>query len=500
MALIIITTLGILTAAMASLVASNDHAFGRDRQETLAFNSAEAGINYGVAEIVRTYDSTGAAAPNATIGSAGSPVVAPAKTGNAGWWAVKTAVVPATNPVTYKWVIYAKATSPNGNVVRMVSADLPSAYHPGTPVPTSTAWHYGLFVANPTTCFGPQGNADITISVYVNGNICVGSTGNISEPTGSSGGTIHVYATGTVQLSSGGKVGAASKKIADITSTGCKDKNGTPCNNQNATNVYAIQYNGVAPKLTKPPVPAGIYTSADWSHPTCISTSGYTTFTFDSNSSADLSLGTVGNSQLFPSSKYDCTVYDASHTNIVGRLAWDPATQVWTAQGLIYIDGSVQISSNTQISYQTPMLNSTWGKTAGMYIAGSVTTNGGSSLCGPGSTGGSGTCTPIKWNPTLGVLFITVLNQANAGVGWQMNGNAVYQVALYIDKGSYSNSGNAYVVGPVIADSAVIKGTSTSTDVPDVPSLIPGGTTVSPATITWSRLGSWRQCSTTSCG
>ena len=102
--------------------------------------------------------------------------------------------------------------------------------------------------------------------------------------------------------------------------------------------------------------------------------------------------------------------------------------------------------------------------------------------------------------PHPGVLFITVLNQANAGVGWQMNGNAVYQVALYIDKGSYSNSGNAYVVGPVITDSAVVKGTSTSTDVPDVPSLVPGGATESPATITWSRLGSWRQCSTTSCG
>lgn len=499
LALVVVGTMAILTAALATLVTSNQTAVGRDRQETLAFNAAEAALNYGIAAIVKTHDPSGAAAPGTTIGTEAAPVTSPAKTGTAYWWAVKTAITPATTPATYKWLIYAKGRSQDGHITRYLSTELPSIYQAGSIIPASTAWHYGLFVANPTGCVGPQGNADITISLYVNGNICVGSSGNISEPSGSTGGTLHVYATGTVQLSNGGKIGLPSRKIADITSSGCKDRNGTPCNNQSATNVYALQYNGIAPKLGKPVVPSGAYANGNWSSPACVTGSGYTTFDFDSNTTADRSLGTIGNSELFPSANYDCTVLNSSLTP-VGRLAWNAATKTLTAQGLVYIDGSVSISSNTQVSYVTPTFNTEWGATAGIYVAGTVTTNGGSSFCGPGAIAGSGTCTPTTWNANSGVLFFTILNQGNAATAWQMNGNAVYQVAMYIDKGSFANSGNAFVVGPVITDDATIKGTSSITDVPNVPPQVAGGTTTTPGTTVWvPPRGTWRQCLGTGC-
>src|SRR5689334_8958209 len=51
LALIVVTALSITTAALAQLIQSNEHAFGRDRQEERAFNIAEAGINYGASHL-----------------------------------------------------------------------------------------------------------------------------------------------------------------------------------------------------------------------------------------------------------------------------------------------------------------------------------------------------------------------------------------------------------------------------------------------------------------
>jgi Tfp pilus assembly protein PilX len=59
LALLITSALTITTAGLALLVTSNEHAFGRDRQETLAFNTAEAGLNYAVAYLAKTTDPNG---------------------------------------------------------------------------------------------------------------------------------------------------------------------------------------------------------------------------------------------------------------------------------------------------------------------------------------------------------------------------------------------------------------------------------------------------------
>ena len=56
MALLIVAALSISTASIATLVTSNEHFFGRDRQETLAFNTAEAGVNYAIATLAQGVD------------------------------------------------------------------------------------------------------------------------------------------------------------------------------------------------------------------------------------------------------------------------------------------------------------------------------------------------------------------------------------------------------------------------------------------------------------
>src|SRR5438128_11939275 len=62
LALLVVAALSISTAALATLITSNEHAFGRDRQETLAFNTAEAGLNYSISYLAQTTDPNGSAA------------------------------------------------------------------------------------------------------------------------------------------------------------------------------------------------------------------------------------------------------------------------------------------------------------------------------------------------------------------------------------------------------------------------------------------------------
>ena len=59
LSLLVVAALSITTAALAQLVASNEHAFGRDRQARLAFNTAEAGLNYGISYLAQTTDPSG---------------------------------------------------------------------------------------------------------------------------------------------------------------------------------------------------------------------------------------------------------------------------------------------------------------------------------------------------------------------------------------------------------------------------------------------------------
>src|SRR5689334_19064900 len=72
LALLITAALSISTAALATLITSNEHAFGRDRQETLAFNTAEAGLNYAISYLAQTTDPNGSAAIGTQEPSQGS--------------------------------------------------------------------------------------------------------------------------------------------------------------------------------------------------------------------------------------------------------------------------------------------------------------------------------------------------------------------------------------------------------------------------------------------
>ena len=484
LALLVVAALSVSTAALAQLVTSNEHAFGRDRQETLAFNSAEAGVNYGVSYLSVTGDPSGGAAPGALVGSSTSPQPYPAGTGDGGWWAVK-------GP-NNTWRIWATGTSPTGQVIREVSVKVKAVTAPGTTVPASTAWTYGLFVGNPgASCFTPTGSANLTISIYVKG--CINLSGNvgIAEP-GASVGTVKVYAETTLAFSSGAaQIGTSSQRVYSVIAPGgCTGKSGNACSagspQGSTSKVYAQNYGGPSQNIPKPPMNPDVdaYNKGDWANPNC--TVG--TFTFDNDSTRNKSLGNV---DLFPSSSYNCSVHaPGAPSTIVGTLAWNNTTKVLTGSGLIFVDGDLQLNSNTATSYSA-------GTFLSLYVDGTVGMNGTAAFCGPPSVPSGGTCSTPKWDGAVGAIAVTAVNAQGSGnplaIGWKANGGVYYDVAAYV-VGQYSTSGNSGITGPVICDTASVSGNGSQSDVSNPPPGTPGSTTTSPGTTQWGVIpASWQQ-------
>ncbi len=487
LALLVVAALSISTAALAQLVTSNEHAFGRDRQQTLAFNTAEAGISYGVSTLAATVDPTGIRAVG-PYGSSTAPNPYPAGTtsgtGGGGWWAQKL------NPTT--WQIWATGTSPTGAVIREVSVKVKSVTAPGTTIPASTAWTYGIFVGNPgASCFTPTGSANLTISIYVKG--CIDLSGNvgISEP-GASVGTVKVYAETTLRFSSGSaQIGTSSQRVYSVIAPGgCTGRSGNICSagtpQGSTSRVYAQNYVGPSQNIPKPPMNPDVdaYNKGDWANPVCTTGS----FTFDNDGARNKSLGNV---DLFPSSSYNCSVHAVGDpSTIVGTLAWNKMTKVLTGSGLIFIDGDLQLNSNTATSYGS-------GTFLSLYIDGTVQMNGTAAFCGPPSVPSGSTCSTPKWDGAVGAIAITAVNQQGNGnplaIGWRGNGTVYYDVAAYV-VGQYSTNGNTGITGPVITDTASVAGNGSQTDVSNPPPDTPGSTTTSPGTTQWGVIpASWQQ-------
>ena len=500
-ALLITSALTITTAALAELIASNEHSFGRDRQETLAFNTAEAGLNYAISYLAKTGDANGSAAIHAQEPTQSGSYVAfsstrptsyhtfgagtPQGTGSGEWWAEKSA--------TKTWTIWATGLSSNSAVERELSTRVLSKTVPGTFTPASQAWSYGLFVASPgPSCFTPQGNADLDISIYVNGCIKVSGSAGIAEPTASTGNTIQVFALTTISVTGSSSIGKSSKWIKSVTAlNGCTDGNGAHpaiCSNSNTSHVYAYGHFGTGTAITKPSIdPDGIYAMADWHNGPDCTGSGYPTF--DNNGTRNTS---APSPSLFPGTSYSCTVYQtAAHTGTpVGILNWNATTHVLTTTGTLFFDSNLSISGGG-LSYTTPA-QSGLGQGAVFYFDGTVTLNGNSAICGPPATPSGSSCSG-KWDGTQGALVIEAINHQNDATTWTANGTAEYNIAAYV-VGLYKNNGSAQVTGPVITDTALVSGTGNSSDLSNPPPNTSGGSTTATGATTWGVIpGTWQQ-------
>ena len=489
MALGFMAVMAISTAAIATLVTSNEKAFSRDREETRALNIAEAGVNDGLAYINENVSDLGLPA-NTQVPSSGWQTRA-YDGGSFRWRATKLSQDAASGLGT--WVVTAVGTSPTGAVSRQVSIKT-TATTTSTSFSASQAWTYGLFVASPSGCANMLGSVAVTMRVYIQGDLCMNGGASIANPP--SGSKVSVFVGGTLTISGGPTIGASANRISNFTSVGgCKSGSafsptfcgsGTTPPGGSTSKVWADTYNTAQPAITKPLIyPAAIYTSGDWRNPVCSTGS----FTFDTDTVRNTS---VGNFTLMPSSSFDCTVYtNSSHTTVRGRLAWNNSTKVLTAQGTVFVDGNLRVTGGSG-SYLAPELPGQ-GKGATLYVNGTVTSSGNSTLCGPGATPSGSACTGL-WDASDGeALAIVAVNAGGASVGWSMTGNAEWNVISYV-VGEYDDGGTAHVTGPIITDKAKVHGTPDTTDVLDPPDGAPGSAYTTQSAAWGTTLnGSWTQ-------
>jgi hypothetical protein len=464
MAVIVVAALTISTAAIIQLTTSNQRAFTRDRLETRAFNTAEEGLNNGIATL-RSFDN-GSRPQNSTYGSSGSPVAC--CSGLGGWWALKS------SPTV--WTVWAIGRAPNGDVLRTLSAQA-NADTVTTTTQPSLAWSNGFFVGSASGCTNMVGTATLTIPVWIAGDLCLNGTNQIEEPSSSGARTVSLHVGGQLRITGSARVGSSSRSILSANIVGGCRRNGNAqvCSNSAQSRVYASTYTATQSTLTKPPVyPDSEYASGLWSARVCSTGS----FTFDNDTTRNMSVGSI---DLFPSSNYDCRVYNASSVE-VGRLAWNNATRTLTIDGKVFLDGNLALNGGDQAQYAG---------FGAIFVNGTVTTNGNSTLCGPGATVNGSTCNGL-WDSNLGALGIVALNANNVSPAWSMSGNAEYNVLAYV-VGHFSETGTSKVTGPVVTDSAVVAGTPDHTADSDPPPEMPGASTTTSAA-TWSTVpGSWRQ-------
>jgi hypothetical protein len=368
--------------------------------------------------------------------------------------------------------VTATATSPDGKIHKTVQE---TVYWQSTSQSVAQVFEYGLVVDNAgAACVDTHGTTPIVLkNVWISGDFCPAGNVGLLPPAANTG---SVYIGGQYQGRNNTSIGSGTLPYgsADIVG-GCTNQGKAEiCSDSANSNVFASGAPSVDPSsLELPTIDAtNTYAEADWHNPTCSQGS----FTFDSDS---IQNGTTPTTTLLPNTaSFNCTVKD-SGGNTVGTLAWNNTTKALSISGTIWIDGNVDLSNS-----------GTYTGNGTIYVNGVITGASNITVCGPGNTTPSGYGCPGTWDATQGNLGVVVVNPSNAATAFNRTGNGELDFTLLVNQG-YTDSGGTVVMGPVLADTASIGGSSGSI----VPSAPPDSfpSTVQ-LTASWVvQPGSWRQ-------
>jgi hypothetical protein len=160
--------------------------------------------------------------------------------------------------------------------------------------------------------------------------------------------------------------------------------------------------------------------------------------------------------------------YDYTCKTADGELSWNRATRTLTVQGVIYIDGSVTVTT----SGNQPVIYKGWGNNgactsdgscqAVLFLSGTFL-NRGEHLC---AVAGSNDCDPNGWDPNKKLLIILTRGQGGQlpvgdGVNVITNG-ATFQGGLYARYRIVTGQGG-WVQGPLVSGTeTVVVGQSTT--------------------------------------
>lgn len=492
LALVVMLALTLSSAGVIGYMTSNQNSFSRDSQENRALDIAEAGLQQGIATVtqwdpqlnrLRYPDSTGSL-PSTSYSFDG---------GNGTFSAIKTKAY-KSGDTTDVWTVTATATY--GKVTRTVTQQ---TYATASTTPPSPVYGYGLYVAGDAGgCTTVSGSISIQANIWIGNDFCPGGNTTVTSPADN---TLTMYVGGAFRGGNNVTIGSAANRLKQASIVkGCYNgSSSVVCSNNSGqqktqSGVFAVPggYNSQSQTLVKPTVdPASIYANGNWTSPTCVSGSGYQSFTFEPN--ATRSNNPTNTVTLDQNKSYDCTVSGTGG----GHIAYNASTKTLTVTGAIFIDGNLNVYNN---------INYSAGSNGTIYINGTVDAKG--DICGPPTTASGNNCVGGTWNPTVstggGQIEIVAMNVGSCppnhtpgcdsnSQGWKVSGSGELDIFTFVvgQINSTGNGSSGNFKGPIIANAASLNGGGGISYTGNPPDQAPGGSTV---ISTWGVVpSSWRQ-------
>ncbi len=507
MTMLVLMILAISLTSIIYFTTSNQRTSHYQKASQLARALAEAGVNNAISIVsnpanVNSRMNDGINTPTALLPDQAHAYTSTYPGGSVKWWG--TFDWPKS-----VWTLHATSTvdNPTGpnaaDIHRTMTAKI-QVYPPPSTSLTVGVWNW---IYSPATGSGGcdttmDNSVTIQVPLWVGGNLCLRNTVKIQRA---------VYVGGWLNLGTAqAAVGSSSSPVSEAyvggsgsPLAGCWYLNNpvyTPCvvdgtrvsgtaakTNVWASNLYSPQSGGIPPAsvfngISAPPIcwgpgdcagdPVGGWysvASPGPKHPCEVastSPAGNQLPVFESPGDSLVNESVPGVFNLTPDA-YDYTCKTAG-----GELSWNRATRTLTAQGVIYIDGSVTVTT----SGNQPVVYSGWGDNgactadgscqAALFLSGTFLDRG-EHLCAVAT---ANDCDPSTWDPNKKLLII--LTRSNGGqlpstdgVNVITNG-ATFQGGLYARYNIVTGQGG-WVQGPLVSGShAIVVGQSTTLTFP----------------------------------
>jgi Tfp pilus assembly protein PilX len=486
-ALIVLTFLAISLSTVMFFTAGNQRNSNYQKSAQLSTSLAQAGVNDAISVLANPNNSaileTQCGPTGAVLPCSASPASVTYNGNAVKYWG-------SLDTTTETWTVFGRATVPNPTgsaaIVKQVSAKL----NVNPPVSNNFqvgVWNtvYSPFGPTPGVCDTSIGQGiNISVPVYVGGNLCMGQNATITKP---------VYVGGFLFFSNKqSSIGSNAAKINSAhVGSYCQVQNaGTqvnPCKSEPVggsnpnTNIWvtgaptnltgpASDFVGIqAPKIcwsgaaaevasgacTNTP-PGGWYTFASPGpyHPCSTGSSGTTpNFDQDANGVAggqppngmnDTYQSTAFN--LTPGADYTCTTNQ-------GQLSWNATTRTLTVVGTIFFDGSITMttSGNTPITYTGSGACATAGSCQSViYASGDISVSS-EKLCASLNSQGND-CDWTNWNPNNKMLIFASNGPTGVTVGPSQTS---FQGGLYATN-TVTTGQSAVTEGPLVSGTKTV--------------------------------------------
>lgn len=477
LAIMLVVTIMVTSVIAYTSSSSRDASIKRSGQSAYAL--AEAAVNQALAQLYpHYYSSSGTANNNSTMYSASwftgtssqqSPTSSAACTATSScmaWSVVSWTPTGSAGINKGTLVLRGRGTAQNPTgaapLTRTVTESV-QVLQPPTKVQTPTYW-LGIYS-------GATGNTcDLTLAqgvtasapIYVAGNLCVNGSASING----AGVTLRVLGNITIQ-NGGSNIGGTTAVNSVKVGGGCVKGSGSlapPCKiNTASTQIWDQSGNTNAPVPTPDPLPAVDWTGvqAQQAAATTSCTAGYSlnaaTFVLTGNTS------------------YTCTVTDSTGV-VLGSLSYNAASKALTVAGVVYLSGSLDLSTSAAVTYTG---------ISSLFVGGSISASNGSALCVhvQGSAcdfaNSSNSGSSNYWDTTQSVLIL----QSQGAITAQ---NLAFQGGLYSSTLINLGGGQSATQGPLVSPQLITPGQQLNTSFPAFPLLYSGtlGTPPPPYTLT----------------